>query len=587
MADEKGQVSEKLHLDVFPGESDLLSARAQARWILALLILGCTLRAIRYLLRFPLWEDEAMLSTHFIDRGYLALLQPMHYTQVAPALFLWWQLTVVKLFGYTEYTLRLTPFLCGLGSLLLFRHVAGRLLRGTTLVVAVGMFAVSYPLTRYAAEAKPYGCDVFLALAMLAMVIEWIRRPESRGWLWGLAAIVVPAVGFSYPAMFVAGTISAVVGYFLCFRQRPGWRPWITFNVLLAASVLVVIVASRSAVGEANGKILDASWSDRFPPMSHLSQLPGWLLSMHAGGMLGYPVGGPNWGSTLPALCFLAGAVIVAWRRQWLLFSLLLAPMGLNFVAGAMHRYPYGGHSRLQLFLAPAFCILISVGIMAAITWLDQRRRRVAAEAPPEVGTVASMPRGRVRVQPIHIVLGLFVLLAAGSLLRDLIQPYKSGTTLRAREFARWFWTDVAHDCELVSVETDLNVKTTLAMSPCGWSSLYFCNQRIYSPRHVRCEPPNMKLVASDHPLRCVVYRSPREERDSPPPNPHVLNQWLQRTCSQYQLVSYDKYPSPVYDKSDRRQLDPEYDYIEVYKFVPKGSASTAALPGNVSQFLR
>ena len=161
-------------LDLFRGEENLLSARAQRRWLLALMIVGLVLRLTRYLLRFPLWADEAGLSANFLDRGYGLLLQPLHYCQVAPTLFLWGQLTLVKLLGFHEYTLRLMPFLCGLGSLLLFRHVAGRLLQGTALVLAVGLFAVSSGITGYAAEAKPYGCDLLVALALLALTVEWL-----------------------------------------------------------------------------------------------------------------------------------------------------------------------------------------------------------------------------------------------------------------------------------------------------------------------------------------------------------------------------------------------------------------------------
>ena len=90
-------------LDPFCGEERLLSAQAQRRWLLTLMIVGVVLRLTRYLLRFPLWEDEAMLSANLLDRGYGGLLQPLHYCQVAPTLFLWGQLTLVKLLGFNEY----------------------------------------------------------------------------------------------------------------------------------------------------------------------------------------------------------------------------------------------------------------------------------------------------------------------------------------------------------------------------------------------------------------------------------------------------------------------------------------------------
>ena len=214
---------------------ELLSPQRQAQWLLAFLLIGLAARLVRYLLRFPLWEDEAMLAANFLDRGYLDLLKPLNYVQVAPTLFLWCQLAVVKLLGFSEYALRLVPFVCGIASLFLFRHLAGLLLRGTALVVAFGVFAVSYPPIRYAAEAKPYGCDLFLALAMLTLAVHWLRRPGEDRWLWGLAAMIVPAIGFSFPALFTGGGVSLVVGYALWRSGRRGWLPWCALNLLLAA----------------------------------------------------------------------------------------------------------------------------------------------------------------------------------------------------------------------------------------------------------------------------------------------------------------------------------------------------------------
>ena len=171
----------------FAADVELLSPRQQAQWLWIFLAVGLSARLVRYLLRFPLWEDEAMLSTNYLDRGFLDLLKPLSYIQVAPTLFLWCQLAVVRLLGFSEYTLRLVPFACSIASLFLFRHLAGLLLRGTALVATFGIFAVAYPPIRYAAEAKPYGCDLFLALVMLRHVGPLAapagRRPAgSGGW---------------------------------------------------------------------------------------------------------------------------------------------------------------------------------------------------------------------------------------------------------------------------------------------------------------------------------------------------------------------------------------------------------------------
>ena len=161
-----------------------------------------------------------------------------------------------------------------------------------------------------------------------------------------------------------------------------------------------------------------------------------------------------------------------------------------------------------------------------------------------------------------------------------MTHPYKSDSTLRAREFAQWFWYELAHDSELVSCESDLKTDLSPDKPDWGQSSVYFCNQRIYSPRHVRGEKPHLERVSVDRPLRCVLYRSPSEEQgssasrlvqaDGPcPPDPQARQRWLERMQADYDLVAHDTYPFGE-------------DYVEVFKFVPKGGsgAAAAAKPG-------
>src|SRR3954447_18172914 len=83
-------------------------ARATAGFV----ALGVLLRAARYLLNFPLWCDETMIAANFLDRGYADLFRPLDYRQVGPLLWLAVELTSVKAFGFSEWSLRLFPFAC-------------------------------------------------------------------------------------------------------------------------------------------------------------------------------------------------------------------------------------------------------------------------------------------------------------------------------------------------------------------------------------------------------------------------------------------------------------------------------------------
>jgi hypothetical protein len=466
-------------------------------------------------------------------------------------------------------------------SVPVFRHVAARLFRGTALVLVVAVFAVGYPMIRYTAEAKPYAPDLLAALVMLGLAIEWLRRPHESRWLWWLAAVAGPAIGFSYPAVFVAGGISLVVGYVLwkekgdrvpsgChLPERPGgghhahmvvaqmgtgyplgaffqgWRPWLAFNLILVLSFAGLMALNHQAVGQANQEQMTDGWSDTFPPVTQPIRLVGWLFSIHTGAMLAYPVGGPHGGSTPAFICLLLGLAALARRRQGLLAFLLLAPLGLNFAAAAAHRFPYGGHPRMGLYLGSVFSMLVGLGIAETVAWAAARVR-------------TPLP-GRNRA--LAAALAALLALAAGSLLRDLAHPYKTATTLRARQFARWFWFDVAHDCELVCLKTDARESFPRIAHNDGWLSLYLCNERIYSPRHARGEPPQLDRVSAEWPLRCALYRSSFEERDNRP-----LQAWLEGMKAKYVLVAHDQYPMPDENERELRSVD----YLDVFKFVPR-----------------
>ena len=154
-------------LDPFPAATQMIGADGSARSPGPLSRWGFSSARSADLLNFPLWPDEAYLAHNYLDRSYLALLQPLDYGQVVPLLYLWVQKTIILIFGFSEYSLRLYVFLGSIASLFLFRHLAGRLLQGTARLMAIGTFAVAYPLIRYSAEAEAlrlrHACDLAAA----------------------------------------------------------------------------------------------------------------------------------------------------------------------------------------------------------------------------------------------------------------------------------------------------------------------------------------------------------------------------------------------------------------------------------------
>ena len=561
------------------------------RWISLFVLLGLLVRAVRYGLCFPLWDDESFLCVNFISRGYAELLQPLDFHQVAPILFLWIERTAVQLFGFSEFALRLFPFICSIASVLLFRGVAARLLSGPGLLLAVAIFAVSYPGIRYAAEAKPYGSDLFVSLAMLCLTVEWLQRRETR-WLWRLSLLMPFALGVSYPAAFAAGGFSLVVGTRLWRGDGrwSEWRAWCAWNLTLVASFALWFWLAGHVQHGAEAGFMGDFWRLHFPPLREPWKLPFWLLWTHASDFLAYPIGGPNWGSSVTLMLVVAGLWRLWQCRQaegnqadaavgrivnpcsfdppltrdapslgdgfticpTTLLGLCLAPAVLHFLAAALQRYPYGGHVKFSQYLAPLICCLAAVGIVQAMEWWSRRgfsaRRALACDC---------------------------VLLAAigfGVIARDVAWPYKTRSDFRARAFAQSFWFSVAHGEEVVCLKSDLGLDFVPAQhSELSWSAQYLCNRAIEVSRN-RLPRPEWNRISPKRPLRCVLYRDSRFRFDEA-----ALERWLTDMRQHYELLARESISFPRYSKNERTLFTMEF--IDSYKFVPRDSAPRSLPP--------
>ena len=139
------------------------------RGIAGFLALAVVLRLVRALQNYPMWCDETMLVANLLDRDWTELARPLAYRQVCPLGFLALEWLAVRIFGFSELSLRLVPLGCALASVPFFYLLARRILGAGTsaTLLAVAIFAVSEPLIRYAGEAKPYAGDFLVSLVLL------------------------------------------------------------------------------------------------------------------------------------------------------------------------------------------------------------------------------------------------------------------------------------------------------------------------------------------------------------------------------------------------------------------------------------
>lgn len=540
-----------LHMQEPAADGGLLSPRRQGLLLLLFLCLGLATRALRYFLRFPLWDDECFLCINFMDRDFWEVLSPLQYHQVAPPLFLWIELSVVKLLGFSEMTLRLFPFLCSIASLFVFRHLAGRLLRGLPLVLAFAIFACSYSGARYAAEAKQYASDQLVSLVLLSLAVACWRKPESRGCWWALVLFTPVAIGLSYPALFVAGGISLfMLGLMLKSKDRRGLVGWLALNGAIVLSLGAVFLAAMGNQNSAEIDFMRDCWQHCFPPVTQPFKLVSWFFVTHTSELFAYPAGGGNGISALTFLCFALGVAVLAVRGHYRLMAFLLIPFALHMAAAALQRYPYGGHVKFSQHLSPAICILAGLGIAGVLNARASRRRLF------RLGLIASL------TFPTAI--------AVGCMVRDVCNPYKTKSDMRNRAFAQWFWHNGQCEGEAICLHTDIG----LNYSGCyddglSWSAMYLCNQRIYSPRHAAGLPPRYDQVTATRPLRCVLYRD-----QTYPVNEQAIDAWLADFKKKFRLVSRELFALTRFAKNDKDLV--KVDHLEIFHFVPRND-----VPGN------
>jgi hypothetical protein len=514
----------------------------------AFVILGIVIRLVRYLVVYPIWHDEAFLAVNFLDRGFLDLLRPLDYEQVAPVGYLWIELLAVRLLGFHELSLRLFATICGLASVLVFRHFAGRILRGVPLVLAVAVFAVSFYPIRHSAEIKPYASDLLAALLFLTPAVEWWRCPQQSRWLWGLAAISPWLLVVSYPAVLVATAVALALFPEAIRSDRSLVRlAFITYTAVVAASFVAIYFSFTSVQ---SGALLayyrHGWWRDSFPPLSQPWKIPCWLLWVHTGRTMAYPIGENAGGSTATFLAVLLGGFILWRAKQATLFRLIILPFGMGLLVACLGRYPYGGPPRVTQYLAPSIIVLAAIGGSLIL------------------GLASTSRRTRHSLGVTLTLLAVIGLVLSG---RDLICPYREKGDLTTHDFARWFWRKNAREADLLCVKTDLGFSFQPDLWKFGMSAVYLCNQRMFSPpRATKDRLTDPAPASSRRPVRLVFF-------DAVPQGDRGFDAWMDKLRRSYDVGTVREFVVSS-GKPDEMWLRDRYLVIELK---PGGSQRSVA----------
>jgi hypothetical protein len=468
--------------------------------------LGVLLRLLRYGLNFPIWWNEAFLAVNFLHRDYAELLGALDYNQVCPPLFLWAERAAVDLLGFREWTLRLAPLLSGVLALVLFARIAWNRLVPSAAFLSVLMLAVAFHPVRLAAETKPYSTDLLASVILLSIAIEALDPRRRTRALICLCPALPLALGFSYPAVFVAAAIALVLAPELARRGR--LRDRLLFAVMLLLFA-VTLFAIRAFCMDAQARVADRAgmadgWSEAFPTSWAPGDLLAWLATTHTGPIFAFPAGEEGVASIITLVLAALGVGRFACERRVELVTLLLLPFALTALASIAGRYPYGGHPRITQYLVPALALLSGNGLDSLLS------------------RMASSPGFS---RPYRLVTLLLVVLGVVPAVGDVMRPYRSATDRAARDFAREFWPQQPNSGPTLCLRQDLRVLPWESPNP--EVPVYLCNRAIYDPRAEASRRDGGGLAPrfEETPLRCVAYYSPGLESLEVFP----VREWLER----------------------------------------------------------
>ena len=345
-----------------PAENVPLSGSSTLKLLIGLMALGAALRILRYLSDRSLWLDEAYLANSILTYSFKQLLTtPLMHWQAAPPGFLLLQKLAMTVFGTSEYALRIVPLLAGLGSIPLFFGIIRRCLNPAAQVLAMALFGTLDPLIYYSGEAKQYGLDVAIALAILLMAMRWRERPTGWRRPLALAAVGVLGVTCSHPAIFTLAAVAIVLLIEFLREQNGSAAIRVALIGLLWAGLFVLNYFEflRPLIHHSG---LTAYWAADYVPRDPLGAIK-WL------GIELYQLFANYSTMWLPLVDTAIIATLVGfvplWRRDRTALALLTLPLLLTLGAAMVHAYPFG--SRLVLFLVPSLVILIGAG--GAMIW--------------------------------------------------------------------------------------------------------------------------------------------------------------------------------------------------------------------------
>ncbi len=329
---------------------------------------GILLRTKHLLENRSLWLDETCAALSIVNRSYLEIFSNQEMLPEfarSPMGFILIVKSLIILLGNTEVVLRLFPFICSIGTLILFSKITKDFLTQRASLLALAFLALAEPLVYYSAELKQYSTDLLCTIIVVNTTYQFLLK-EFRI----KDCIVLGLVGggllwISNSLVFVLAGVGLVL-----FLNKP-WQKGRNAMIALVATgmiwlinfLLLYYVSLRFMVGNT---VITDTWKGAMctSPLFSLTTLQ-WLWSVIIESFIS-PVGLKWWWFFFP--CFISGIWLLS-RKDKNIVLLWVLPIALTLLAALLGKYPFYG--RVILFLTAGYYVIIACSIDKILSFIE------------------------------------------------------------------------------------------------------------------------------------------------------------------------------------------------------------------------
>lgn len=311
-----------------------------------IILLGVLLRLKGLLINPSMWHDECALGWNIKFKGYSDYFGLLRFMQMAPPFFMVMIKLFTKIFGISDMSLRILPFLIGSISIFAFYLLAGRLIKSKSVALwAVFFFAINQQLINYSYEFKPYSSDILFTIICLLFFINLnIEKLNlKKTCLYGILLSIIP--WFSFASAFII--LGGMINLFLKNIKSNLKKKIVLFMPLIISSLIylkIYLINNYTKTG------MVAYWHGR---NAFLTVNPLFFFSTLIENIKLFFLPMPY--IFLFLILFIWGVIIFCREKSAFINTSLISFL-LLIIASLLHFYPFA--YRLILFLVPMFLLI-------------------------------------------------------------------------------------------------------------------------------------------------------------------------------------------------------------------------------------